>query len=180
MKTPKRTCRDCLFFTAYSSADPDGRCGEGCGTYGTHTKGSEAACNAFMLSSAAKSARWKRKNRIAQLKRTITRLSEYRKKYNGLWIGEHLKMYSPEWEAFMLLRKLQTPAEDAPTDAKRLYWLDLRKIGGLLLNAACLAAREAGRAEEKEAYCLAQADENAKQGNLLCSDEEQLTERKEN
>lgn len=74
MKTPKRTCRDCLFFTSYSSADPDGRCGEGCGTYGTHTKGSEAACNAFMLSSAAKSARRKRKNRIAQLKRTIARL----------------------------------------------------------------------------------------------------------
>lgn len=70
MKTPKRTCRDCLFFTSYSYADPDGRCGEGCGTYGTHTRGSEAACNAFMLSSAAKSARWKRKNRVKQLKRT--------------------------------------------------------------------------------------------------------------
>lgn len=129
---------------------------------------------------AKKCARWKRKNKLAQYKRTIARLSDESRKYHDLWIGKHLKMFSPEWEAFILLRKLQTPAEDAPTDAKRLYWLDLRNIGGLLLNAACLAAREAGRAEEKEAYCLAQADENAKQGNLLCSDEEQLTERKGN
>lgn len=76
MKTPKRTCRDCLFFTPYCYADPDGRCGEGCGTYGTHTRGTDSACDAFMLSSAARSARRKRKNRITQLKRTIARLTD--------------------------------------------------------------------------------------------------------
>ena len=206
MKTPKRTCRDCLFFTSYSSADPDGRCGEGCGTYGTHTKGSQEACGFFMLSSAAKNARRKRKNRIAQLKRTIARLTaecrKYGREYHDLWIGNHLKMYSPEWEAFILLRKLQTPVDDASTDDKRLYWLDLRKIGGLLLNAACLAALDAGRAEAKEAACNpenaengqqaelpptggqqdcdAQIAENAKQENLTCTDAEQLTKRKGN
>lgn len=151
MKTPKRTCRDCLFFTAYSSADPDGRCGEGCGTYGTHTKGSEAACNAFMLSSAAKSARWKRKKRIAQLKRTISRLNAAftaeRKQLNALWLGDHLKRYSPEWDAFMQLRRLKTPADGATADEKFEYWIALREVGKSALNAACLAAMAYGEAK---------------------------------
>lgn len=107
MKTPKRTCRDCLFFTSYSSADPDGRCGEGCGTYGTHTKGSEAACNAFMLSSAAKSARRKRKNRVKQLKHTIARLNR------------ELALFLADGRYELIIDALQTLAEHGDADIKR-------------------------------------------------------------
>ena len=125
MKTPKRTCRDCLFFTSYSSADPDGRCCEGCGTYGTHTKGSEAACNAFMLSSAAKSARRKRKNRIAQLKRSLERYKE------GTMLYDHFDLYI----AYRWIQRLKKPGKAADSKSWENYIHKLGAIRGVIVYA---------------------------------------------
>lgn len=128
MKTPKRTCRDCLFFTSYSSADPDGRCGEGCGTYGTHTKGSEAACNAFMLSSAAKSARRKRKNKIAQLKRSLEKYKD----------GTHLS--GAVGAAYRRLQSLVRPGRHATIAKWANYLQELRIIQERITEAIASAA----------------------------------------
>lgn len=100
-----------------------------------------------------KDARWKRKNRVAQLKRTISRLNAAfaaeRKQLNALWRGDHLKRFSPEWVAFIKLRCLKTPAEDATADEKFEYWVALREVGKSVLNAACLAAMAYGEAKGK-------------------------------
>lgn len=140
MKTPKRTCRDCLFFTSYSSADPDGRCGEGCGTYGTHTKGSEASCNAFMLSSATKSARWKRKNRIAQYKRSIHRYRDC----------PNLPLYCHELLAYKRLQELSRPTEKAPVKKWESYVLELSEIIAHLEEARTWAHLAKRRKQEEE------------------------------
>lgn len=99
-------------------------------------------------------SRWKRKNRTAQLKRTIARLTAAftaeRRQLNALWIGDHLKRFSPEWDAFMQLRRLKTPAEDATLDEKFEYWVALREVGKSALNAACLAAMAYGEAKGKD------------------------------
>lgn len=145
-------------------------------------------------------SRWKRKNRVKQLKRTIARLTAEGRKFRELWRGEHLKEYYPEWEAFMILCRLKTPAEDAALDEKFEYWITLRKVGELALNAACLAAKAYGVAEAYAAChpepaksgqqtelpptggqqsCIAQNAENAKQANLPCAGAEQQTARKE-
>ena len=96
-------------------------------------------------------ARWKSKNRIAQFKRTIARLTEAmtaeRKQLNSLWLGDHLKRFSPEWDAFIKLRGLKTPADDATLDKKFEYWVALREVGKSVLNAACLAAMAYGEAK---------------------------------
>ena len=96
--------------------------------------------------------RWKRKNRVAQLKRTIARLTDAltaeRRQLNALWLGDHLKRFSPEWDAFIQLRGLKTPAEDATPDEKFEYWVALREVGKSVLNAACLAAMAYGEAKE--------------------------------
>lgn len=98
--------------------------------------------------------RWKRKNRVNQLKRTIARLMQEltaeRRQLNALWLGDHLKRYSHEWDAFIQLRGLKTPAEDATADEKFEYWIALREVGKSALNAACLAAMAYGEAKGKE------------------------------
>lgn len=132
-------------------------------------------------------ARWKRKNRVKQLKRTIARLTDAliaeRKQFNALWLGDHLKRYSPEWDAFMQLRRLKTPEEDATLDEKFVYWVALREVGKSVLNAACLAAMDygesKGKEEEKACACRAINAENAKQEGLTCADAEQQAARKE-
>lgn len=125
-----------------------------------------------------KCARWKRKNRVKQLKRTIARLTAESRRFRELWVGKHLEFDSPEWEAFMILRKLKTPAEDAAPDEKFEYWIMLRKAAALALDAACFAAKDYGKARGR-ADCLAEIAENARQETLLCTDAEQQTERKE-
>lgn len=96
-------------------------------------------------------ARWKRKNRVKQLKRTIARLTEAltaeRRQLNALWLGDHLRRFSPEWDAFIQLRGLKTPADDATLDEKFEYWVALRAVGKSVLNAACLAAMAYGEAK---------------------------------
>lgn len=122
-----------------------------------------------MLTPGLYEARWKRKNRTKQLKRTIARLTDEltaeRRQLNSLWLGDHLKRFSPEWDAFMQLRRLKTPAEDATPDEKFEYWVALREVGKSVLNAACLAAMAYGEAKGKENACIAQSAENAKQNN---------------
>lgn len=44
----KATCISCRFFTPYNDGDKDGRCQLGYGTYCTHTRGAEKACNEYM------------------------------------------------------------------------------------------------------------------------------------
>lgn len=185
MKTPKRTCRDCLFFTSYSYSDPDGRCGEGCGTYGTHTRGSESACDAFMLSSAAKSARRKRKNRIAQLKRTITRILA----------GENL---APELQTAYRFMRLVMSKERRNSDelrfvqclqllAKHFSILAVEQMDSILNKRRKNAHKQAGSGQQTDLQptvgqqaCDAQNAENAKQETLLCAGAEQLETRKGN
>lgn len=43
----KETCISCRFFTPYNDGDKDGRCCLGRGTYCTHTRGAEKACNEY-------------------------------------------------------------------------------------------------------------------------------------
>ena len=168
MKTPKRTCRDCLFFTAYSAADPDGRCGEGCGTYGTHTKGSQEACGFFMLSSAAKNARRKRKNRIAKYKRTISILKHRLKDTE-----ETLRITQKITKCFIVKPDHWHHLDENGNELTRKQW----RIKTKKENAACHPENaENGRQQD----CVAQNAKNAKQGNLLCADAAQLTERKGN
>lgn len=166
MKTPKRTCRDCLFFTSYSSADPDGRCGEGCGTYGTHTKGSEAACNVFMLSSAAKSARRKRKNKLARLKRSLTRYKH----------GTNLPFYSHELHAYLLLQQLSRPSENAAVKKWGSYILELSAICEHIEEAIAWAHYAKRRKQEKEnAACHPETAENGQQTNIPPTGGQQTT-----
>lgn len=144
-------------------------------------KRTRAFVSQFVTSQACKNARarYKRKNRIAQLKRTIARLTDESRRFREFQLGGHLKIYSPEREAFMVLSRLKTPAEGATLEEKLDHWLTLRKVTELALDAACFAAKAFGVADEKEyAACNAQNAENAKQATLLCTDAEQLTERK--
>lgn len=123
--------------------------------------------DAITARKAKKCARWKRKNRVKQLKRTIARMTAESRKFRELWRGEHLKDYSPEWEAFMILRRLKTPAEDAALDEKFEHWITLRKVGELALNAACLAAKAYGEAKGKEnAACHPETAESGQQTEL--------------
>ena len=116
-----------------------------------------------------KCARWKRKNRVKQYKRTIARLTREltaeRRQLNALWLGDHLKRFSPEWDAFIQLRGLKTPADDATLDEKFEYWITLRKVGGLALNAACLAAMDYGEAKER-ASCHPETADSGQQTDL--------------
>ena len=44
----KETCISCSFFTPYNDGDPDGRCMLELGTYCSHTRGAQNACNEYM------------------------------------------------------------------------------------------------------------------------------------
>jgi hypothetical protein len=44
----KETCISCRFFTPYNDGDPDGRCMLELGTYCSHTRGTQKACNEYM------------------------------------------------------------------------------------------------------------------------------------
>lgn len=168
-------------------------------------KRTRAFVSQFVTSQACKNvrARYKRKNRISQYKRTIARLTAESERFREFQLGGHLKIYSPEWEAFMVLSRLKTPAEGATPEEKLDHWLNLRKVTELALDAACFAAKAFGIADEKEYAachpktaesgqqtdlpstggqqdCIAQTAENATQNNLLCTDAEQLETRKGN
>lgn len=127
-------------------------------------------------------ARWKRKNRVKQLKRTIARLTkelQHEREYRR-GMTNNFKKHSPEWEALEILARLKTPEEKATPKTHFLYWMNLRSVIKLVLDAACLAASDYGVAiEKKEAACHSENAENAKQNTLLCTDAARLNARKE-
>ena len=85
-------------------------------------------------------ARWKRKNRIKQLKRTIQKYK------TGTMLSElrHL------WIAYKWLQKLKKPKSDAPISAWLSYLNEIRCIRNML-NVACEeAAKEVGAALERK------------------------------
>lgn len=61
-----------------------------------------------------------------------------------------LKMHSNEWDAYWILRNLETPAEDASLTDKHGYWIQMKRVAELALLAACNAAEEVGKARRKE------------------------------
>lgn len=85
-------------------------------------------------------ARWKRKNRIKQLKRT---LQKYKK-------GTMLPERSLLRVAYKWIQKLKKPKSDAPSSSWRSYLSEIRSIRNML-NIACEeAAKQFGKALEKE------------------------------
>lgn len=128
-----------------------------------------------------KLSRWKRKNRTTQLKRTIARLTQelQHERESRRGMTNNFKKHSPEWEALEILARLKTPEEKATPKTHFLYWMNLRSVIKLVLDAACLAASDYGVAiEKKEAACHSENAENAKQGKLIYIGAEQLTARK--
>lgn len=78
-----------------------------------------------------------------------------------------------------MLARLKTPEESATPKTHFLYWMNLRSVIKLVLDAACLAASDYGVAiEKKEASCHSENAGNAKQGKLIYIGAEQLTARK--
>lgn len=86
-------------------------------------------------------ARWKRKNRIKQLKRS---LQKYKK-------GTMLPELRAIRIAYKWLQKLKKPKSDAPIPAWLTYMNEIRSIRDLLNNACDDAATCFGAALEKEA-----------------------------
>lgn len=85
-------------------------------------------------------ARWKRKNRIKQLKRTIQKYKD------GTMLPElsHLKI------AYKWLQKLKEPKSGSPISAWQSYLNGIRGVRNML-NIACEeAAKQFGKALEKE------------------------------
>lgn len=85
-------------------------------------------------------ARWKRKNRIKQLKRTIQKYKD------GTMLPElsHLRI------AYKWIQKLKEPKSDSPISAWQSYLNGIRGVRNML-NIACEeAAKQFGKALEKE------------------------------
>lgn len=107
MKTPKREqCWDVPAFYSYEYLHPN--------------------------TTAYEHARWKRKNRIKQLKRTINR---YRDCTN-------LPFYCQELHAYKLLQELRKPSKKATSSDWDFYIKSLRTIHNLLSEAILQAERE--------------------------------------
>lgn len=77
-------------------------------------------------------ARWKRKNRITQLKRTIARCN-----------GSHLPKWSPVHHAFCILKRMNHPDRKAPHSAWARY-LDELELVRHHIHYAILKAHLAG------------------------------------
>lgn len=107
----------------------------------------------------AKCARWKRKNRVAQLNRTIARLM----KKND--------------EACSILRTVQKIIEVALAKDTTDVEISFKWENSHGRKEATRKARLLRRAHRRA--CRAINAENARQATLLCTDAEQLTERKE-
>lgn len=93
------------------------------------------------------SARWKRKNRVAQLKRTLERY----KNCTNLPTGGH------EEHAYKLLQKLQKPGENAAPHKWNFYTQRLLDIQAHVMQAIAQASSEAGASMER----LAQSKRDA-------------------
>ncbi len=85
-------------------------------------------------------ARWKRKNKIAQLKQSLRRY-----KY-----GTNLDFYSHELHAYILLQELKKPDKKADANKWNFYTQRLLDIQSHIMQAIAQASREAGACWEKE------------------------------
>lgn len=85
-------------------------------------------------------ARWKRKNRVRQLKRSLQRY-----KY-----GTNLDFYSHELHAYMLLQELKKPDKKASANIWNFYTQRLLDIQSHIMQAIAQASREAGACWERE------------------------------
>lgn len=61
-----------------------------------------------------------------------------------------LEKWSPEWDLFDLLEKIKHPGENATRDELYCYWVDMRDVAKIALNAAVKAAIIYGEAKGKE------------------------------
>lgn len=85
-------------------------------------------------------ARWKRKNRVKQLKRSLQRY-----KY-----GTNLDFYSHELHAYILLQALKRPGKKADSNKWNFYTRRLLGIQEHIMQAIAQASREAGACWERE------------------------------
>ena len=92
-------------------------------------------------------ARWKRKNRIAQLKRTIARLTKENKKIKE----GPTPFFSEENKAYKLLQNMDVPLSSSPEFAVDVeaHIKKLELIISFLLRALCHSARVKGKMEYK-------------------------------
>ena len=85
-------------------------------------------------------ARWKRKNRVAQLKRS---LHSYKH-------GTNLHFYSHEWDAYKRLQDLRKPGKKATPDDWYIYMKELKCIHYHIHQAIEQAERDKAQADRKE------------------------------
>lgn len=85
-------------------------------------------------------ARWKRKNRIKQLKRSLERYKR----------GTNLPCYCHELHAYKLLQGLKKPGAKAKVNKWNFYTQRLLDIQSHIVQAIAQAGREAGACWERE------------------------------
>ena len=85
-------------------------------------------------------SRWKRKNRISQLKRSLS-------KYKG---GDFLPWYSYERHAYKLIQRLRRPKDEADCNKHNEYTQTLEEIVKLLSHAVAASSFRAGKAWQKQ------------------------------
>lgn len=84
--------------------------------------------------------RWKRKNRIAQFKRSLSM-------YKG---GDFLPWYTAERHAYLLIQKLRRPSDEADVNAHNAYTQALKEISRLIEQAVEASAFRAGTAWQRK------------------------------
>lgn len=103
---------------------------------------SRAYVSQFATSQDCKNARarYKRKNRIKQLKRSLQRYKQ----------GENMPFYSHELHAYLLLQELKHPGKKATAQDWGRYRGDLNRIRIHLVQAMANAVRAQEQARERE------------------------------
>lgn len=85
-------------------------------------------------------ARWKRKNRVKQLKHSLQRYKH----------GTNLDFYSHELHAYILLQELKKPDKKADSNKWSFYTHRLLDIHEHIMQAIAQASLETGACREKE------------------------------
>lgn len=85
-------------------------------------------------------ARWKRKNRVKQLKQSLKRYKH----------GTNLDFYSHELHAYILLQELKKPDKKASANEWSFYTHRLLDIHEHIMQAIAHASRETGAGWERE------------------------------
>lgn len=85
-------------------------------------------------------SRWKRKNRIAQLKRSLSM-------YKG---GDFMPWYTHERHAYHLIQALRRPSDEADVSAHNAYTQALKEISSHIEQAVEASAFRAGTAWQRK------------------------------